>query len=483
MSCAAANQITVVHPTARGFRLTADGSLRGTTLVFALDGTSTLELQSSWGPVTRVHRNGTGLAFKLRGRIAKQLIWGFVLTQSYCGKLRINACHAAIRDQVSHNLTWSLDDASAVIFDPFSTKSPACARRQHSKPARARTTGSIDSVTAPAAPMVEDPDLDSVTAPAAPMVEDPDLDRYEEPGRRAHARGRNRTLLILLRGELHDELFLPEVQSKPRPRSDARVLSAQAAGKSSSGVKQQRVVPAAAAFASVRTFALAVAANHGWKPTLVHADLRAPARHLPAIRRLLQSELRVTAPRVRLETATVAERRRSPAAALWHSLHWCTELNEGRVAGKSAGSWSAVLAIRGELILKLTLWMPPPHAVGRAVWVPFQFAGAPFTTSLGRPAVADAIHFIPRPRMEEFLAQLKANAADGSLHMLCEWIHHVHYFVPSRHDPPPPISELRRQGGWNPLYRIAGRVEGMPSAMSIVSMMKREPDALGRPCT
>ena len=123
--------------------------------------------------------------------------------------------------------------------------------------------------------------------------------------------------------------------------------------------------------------------------------------------------------------------------------------------------------------------MPLPKAVGRAIWVPFQVSDRPLSEQ-GRPVVADAIHFVPRTRLADFSEALKSalkakpseweKMSGEHLHLLCDWIDTVRYFVPSMHN-------ANSQREWNPVYSIVGRKEGKPSPAHLLN-----PKFRGQPC-
>lgn len=166
----------------------------------------------------------------------------------------------------------------------------------------------------------------------------------------------------------------------------------------------------------------------------------------------------------------------------WHHMrnvityHMCARTSRSRSGWLLPTSYFLLHQVRADIEVKIKLAVPPPTNVGSAIIVPFHCSDVPFTNDLGRPTVADAIHFLPRSRVAELLQRLQSHLGYSSMHSLCEWVHNVHYFVPSRHN-------ANSQLEWNPIYRFVGRDEGEPSAAHIIGMMRRSPDSIGRPCS
>ena len=225
----------------------------------------------------------------------------------------------------------------------------------------------------------------------------------------------------------------------------------------------------------------------GWVP-IVFADLLCPQRHRVKLQAALKREFAsrklvadqthdqtlAMVPTPTMRISDPSSRRSTQVESILRTLGWATRTAE--LMGGQPRLWSALLLSRADLEIKAPLNLPRPRAspLDRAILVPFQCSDQPFTMR-GRPTVADALHFVPRARLGALLAALRSLRQAGNLHSLCDWIHHVHYFVPSRHN-------ANSEKEWNPIYRIVGRNEGAPSVHHLVGSMKGLPEAVGRPC-
>jgi len=263
-------------------------------------------------------------------------------------------------------------------------------------------------------------------------------------------------MLLLLRGESFR-------------RGGGRSAAARSAREPQEDMALQRQVKA---WRTVQTNVVRPAGKVGWG-SILFADVLCPAPYKQRLRSALKKELGVPANRVRArEPAALL---RTQVVSVVNSLIWCMAEVE-RMRGSWPRQWGSLMMVRADIEIKIRLAVPPPTNVGSAIIVPFHCSDVPFTNDLGRPTVADAIHFLPRSRVAELLARLQSHLGYGSMHSLCEWVHNVHYFVPSRHN-------ANSQIEWNPIYRFVGRDEGEPSAAHIIGMMRRSPDSIGRPCS
>jgi len=218
-----------------------------------------------------------------------------------------------------------------------------------------------------------------------------------------------------------------------------------------------------AALRSIRQHVLLPARTSGWA-TGVLADVSCPRPLLSGLFGVLRDELNASSMRAKNFS-------RSQVRSVLSSLRWA---NHVAWQSRELHTWSALLMLRTDLVLKMHLPLPSPgSSVGGAIIAPFQVDEGIWQQY---PIVADNLFLVPRGRLGALMSALRAHRDYTHLHLLCDWLAaegtagRVDYFVRTRHD-------ANSAHEANPLYRMAGRKEGR-----VPSKAKLRKRKFGSPC-
>ena len=170
---------------------------------------------------------------------------------------------------------------------------------------------------------------------------------------------------------------------------------------------------------TIKEHALKPARLLGYNVTIV-ADVTVPPHYHRRFAQVLRGDLGASAVRFRPLSST-------QTASLLETMQWA-----------AVATSRAVLLVRADVELKVDLALPPPSAIGWAVLVPFR---VPPSLAMLRDyldatenkmseaeaevklaLVADAVHFVPRNRLSDFMQMLAAHNQSASIHMLCQWL-------------------------------------------------------------
>ena len=236
-----------------------------------------------------------------------------------------------------------------------------------------------------------------------------------------------------------------------------------------------------AALSSLSAHALAPARRAGWTP-LVVADVALPKVHERRFEAVMRGSLGAVAVRMRPLEAT-------QTGSLQSTLAWVLR----HVVNQT--DWGALLLTRADLEIKAALRLPSPADSPWRVRVPFRAPPGPAALSpqglamtSGGLVLADAIHFVPRCRLDELRSRLEAATAappygasvpnrppvyHNTLHWLCAWLGAgIDYWSQG-------VFDSNSEHEANPIYRHVGRAEGPVRSPSIGTKPRAPAQACG----